>query len=210
VAGELDGSDFGITVRITAPQRRLQFCYDTGQHRHALRKLIARIPPVPESASPPSSPEPVLTPDIFSVSRRFDIATVLVAMFGYAVLFAGLRLIPGFPPAAMGLIGAFFAVIAVGQAVAIRWNSPRAASIIAGAVFWLAIVIIASAAYLDGCAACGLLMGALIFGPITGYLAGTLVGGVFLISHHLREANLFCRGAPQTDPNADSPWDASN
>ena len=165
---------------------------------------------MPESASQPSSPEPVLIPDIFSVSRRFDIATVLVAMFGYAVLFAGLRLIPDFPPAAMGLIGAFFAVIAVGQAVAIRWNSPRAASIVAGAVFWLAVYFIASATYLDGCAACGLLMAALIFGPITGYLAGTLVGGVFLISHHLREANLLRRRAPQTESNVDSPWNASN
>jgi hypothetical protein len=155
---------------------------------------------------PASSPK--LTPDVFSVSRRFDMATILVAMVGYAILFGLLRQIPNFPPWAIGAFGLFFAVVAIGQGVAIRWNNPRAASVIAGTVYWivLALVIAAMDTFRNPCELLALIVSALFVGPITGYLAGTLVGGVFLISHYLRESNGLRRRAPAEEDKFDSPW----
>lgn len=158
---------------------------------------------------PDSSPK--LIPDVFSVSRRFDMATILVAMVGYSILFGGLRLIlqiiPDLSSWAIGTFGMFFAVVAIGQAVAIRWNNPRAASVIAGTIFWLVVVIVTGV--LDRPPSywlCGLLFTSLVIGPIAGYLAGTLVGGVFLISHYLRESNGLRRRVPAEGEDADSPW----
>ncbi len=156
---------------------------------------------------PDSSPK--LTPDVFSVSRRFDMATILVAMLGYAILFGLLRQIPNIWPSVIATLGAFFAVVAIGQAVAIRWNNPRAASVIAGTLHWLALCIIAFAVNELGYSirfdVMMLLCSLTLFGPISGYLAGTLVGGVFLISHYLRESNGLRRRAPDKDEDADSP-----
>lgn len=137
-------------------------------------------------------------------------ATVLVAMLGYALLFTGLRLlseVAHFPPAAIGVVGIFFAFVAVGQAVAIPWNSPRTASAVAGVVFWSASAVIAVLSGSEGpCDACAMLVTAAVFGPLTGYLAGALVGGVFLVSHHLREADVFRRVGGREEADAASPW----
>jgi hypothetical protein len=145
------------------------------------------------------------TPDIFSVARRFDMATVLVAMLGYSLLFGGMLMLDAWP-SLIALFGAFFAFVAVGQAFAIRSGRPREASIIAGAIFWFFVACgLLTQAPLDPCMFVSAMFTATVAGPIAGYLAGTLVGGVFLISHYLREADLLRRRSPQADEDA-SPW----
>jgi erythromycin esterase len=142
-------------------------------------------------------------------------ATILVAMVGYSILFGGLRLIlqiiPDLSSWAIGTFGLFFAVVAIGQAVAIRWNNPRAASVIAGTVYWVfvAAVMAVTEGFRNPCEIFAMMALAAFFGPFFGYLAGTLVGGVFLISHYLRESDGLRRRAPVEDENADSPWGAA-
>jgi hypothetical protein len=164
---------------------------------------------VAEPPSPPPSPTHS-TPHIFSVSRRFDMATILVAMFGYAILFGALGFIPEISTYLIGLFGLFFAVVAVAQAVTIDWGNPRGVSIFAGGMFWFLFAVIQvmdDNFPLSPCTLLAALLTATVFGPIAGYLAGTLVGGVFLISHYLREANLLRRRSTSADAEANSPWD---
>ncbi|HEX6963617.1 MAG TPA: hypothetical protein VF175_17245 [Lacipirellula sp.] len=137
-------------------------------------------------------------------------ATVLVAMLGYAVLFAGMLLLdagPGF----MGVLASFFAFIAVAQAIAIRWNNPREASILGGALFWAAWMVWSLSRFWWGLDVCSLGAGAFCgaaLGMIFGYMAGALVGGVFLVSHYLRQSQLLHRRTSQSEASkADSPWE---
>jgi hypothetical protein len=155
---------------------------------------------------PESKPSQASVPEVFSVPRRFDLATVLVAMLAYAVLFAVLHA-PGVPRGVIGFVGLFFAVVAVGQAVAIRWQSPRLASMLAATLFWLVVGGVALGTRGGGCEACGVGMMAAVVGPITGYLGGALVGGVFLVSHYLRESKWLGRqSADSTLGEPASPW----
>lgn len=132
-------------------------------------------------------------------------ATVLVAMLGYSLLFGGMLMLNAWP-SLIALFGAFFAFVAVGQAFAIRSGRPREASIIAGTIYWFSVAcVMLIQAPLDPCTFVSAVFIAAVAGPIAGYLAGTLVGGVFLISHYLREADLLRRRAPQADEDA-SPW----
>ena len=137
-------------------------------------------------------------------------ATVLVAMVGYAILFTGLRLLNEVlkaPPAFIGVVGLFFAVVAISQAVAIRWNNPRAASAVAGLFYWvICFAVIAGIYGMPAYLFFGLYVVVFMISPIAGYLAGTLVGGVFLISHYLRESNGLRHQAPEEVEDADSPW----
>jgi predicted lactoylglutathione lyase len=137
-------------------------------------------------------------------------ATILVAMFGYAILFGALSFIPEVSTYLMGLLGLFFAVVAVAQAVFINLGNPRGASIFAGGMFWFLFAVIQvmdDNFPLSSCTLLAALSIAAVFGPIAGYLAGTLVGGAFLISHYLRESRLLRRRGTHTETEADSPWD---
>lgn len=150
-------------------------------------------------------------PDVFSVPRRFDLATVLVAMSAFAILFAGLLLLDA-RPSMLAIIGGFIATVGLGQGLAAKWNRPRAASMIAGALFWLLFfafaMTMASPHAGWPCALVGMVISAVTWGTVTGYLAGALVGGVFLVSHYLRE----WLGRSERDfiaeqPKSESPWE---
>lgn len=150
-------------------------------------------------------------PDLFSVPRRFDLATVLVAMLGFALLFAGMRSLD-MPPAAMAVLGGLFVAVAFGQWVANRRGRPREASIVAAGFYWFAF----NAWLMHGEGEHGFVVllfavfASAIYSFPTGYLVGTLVGGVFLVSHHLREHGLLRRRDASADhPHAESPWDES-
>jgi hypothetical protein len=148
-------------------------------------------------------------PDIFSVTRRFDLATVLVAMLGYAILFTVMLLMDA-EAWELGVGGSLFAVVAAGQAVAMRWNSPRLASVIAGTAFWFTFAAVAWVNYTDEnpCVFVALFLAAAAIGPASGYLVGALVGGVFLISYYLRESAWFSRRQPDEKASrVESPWE---
>ncbi len=157
-----------------------------------------RFPPLPDPS-----------PDIFSVSRRFDMATILVAMGGYALLFGGLHLL-GATPETIAAAGVLFAVVAIAQAISIRWGNPRAASIIAGVFFWnvaAAVILIRDGNY-DSWSILGGIFAVIALGPITGYLVGVLVGGVFLIAHYLRQSKALRRRIPASEDEPNSPWES--
>ena len=150
-------------------------------------------------------------PDVFSVPRRFDLATVLVAMSGFAALFTGL-LLHDARPSILAIIGGLVATVGIGQGVAAKWNRPRTASMLAGVLFWLlfSIFVMTTGAPHVGwpCALFGMTISVVVWGTVTGYLAGALVGGVFLVSHHLRENWVFGRRTSEADGSAsDSPWE---
>jgi hypothetical protein len=149
-------------------------------------------------------------PDIFSVPRRFDMATLLVAMTGFSLLFAFMYLIEPFTQAGaagMAVISGLFIAVTIGQALVIKGGDPRMASIIAGGVYWVfAAIVLASSLGPNRADAC-ILTTAVIIGPVTGYLAGTLVGGVFLVAYHLREHGFLKKRTPAHDPSDNSPWD---
>ncbi len=130
-------------------------------------------------------------PNVFSVPRRFDLATVLVAMSAFAILFAGLLLLNA-PPSVLAFLGGFLAVVAAAQWIGNKWNRPRTASIVAGIlIYWVAGV--AEAYFLPTPRMrfpqliVILFVSGTISGALAGYLGGALVGGVFLVSHYLRE-----------------------
>jgi hypothetical protein len=118
-------------------------------------------------------------PNIFSVPRRFDMATLLVAMTGFSLLFSGMYLIEPLTqagPLGMAVMAGLFVAVTMGQAVVIDGGDPRIASIIAGGLYWFAVAIflgvLTQHSRLDAC----FLAAIVIFGPVAGYLAGTLVG----------------------------------
>jgi putative addiction module component (TIGR02574 family) len=128
---------------------------------------------------------------VYAVPRRFDLSTIFVVTIAFSLLFAGMRLLP-FPPVASAIVGGYFALIGLGQAFLFRGNRPRTASMLVGAlyyallhfIFWqmsgprahpISSVVISS-------------VFVLIFGAVLGFVAGTLVGSVFMFADLLRRA----------------------
>jgi hypothetical protein len=150
-------------------------------------------------------------PDVFSVPRRFDLATVLVAMAAFSLLFAGLLLLDA-PPSVLAYLGGFLALVAAAQWIASNWNRPRTASVVAGIlIYWVAGV----AETLLMSPRMGLpqliaiqLVSATLAGSIAGYLGGVLVGGIFLVSHYLREwLKLGRHACIEESQESESPWE---
>lgn len=108
-------------------------------------------------------------PDVFAVPRRFDLATVLVAMTGFALLFTGLLLLDATPGVLAGA-AALFTLVAVAQAIAIRWEKPREASIVAGMVFFASLAMLPVVAYGP------IFLAELVVSPLWGRLPATLSG----------------------------------
>ena len=121
---------------------------------------------------------------IFSAPRKFDLATMLAVTTAYALMFAGMRAADA-PHEVMFWTGIFFSAVAAAQALLFQGASPRLSSVLVGTFFFVAATIVrwefAIISLLPA-----ILMGATMGAPF-GYLAGTLVGGVFLIAHHLRQ-----------------------
>ena len=154
----------------------------------------------------------VAKPNVFSVPRRFDLAAVLVAMSAFAILFAGLLLLDA-SPAVLALLGGFLAIVAAAQWIGSKWNRPRTASIIAGVlVYW---VVHIAGAYFSPPPRMGwpqavavMLFSGTLSGIIAAYLGGALVGGVFLVSHYLREwLGRGERDPVAAQPRCESPWE---
>jgi hypothetical protein len=132
---------------------------------------------------------------LYSVPRRYDLATLMAVTFAYSLLFGAMRWWQA-SPAAIGLVSLFVTLVGLGQALLFRGRSPRAASAVAGV---LAFLVCGIAAVLMSPyprtnhviywtdTVIGLATGSLCPGTILGYLAGTLVAGVFLVADLFRK-----------------------
>jgi hypothetical protein len=122
------------------------------------------------------------------VPRRFGIATILILMAVFAVLFGVLRMLD-VPPAVFIGISVFVGGVAACQAILFKGKDPRAASMIAGAVIFYVIMLIVCLTNDFGprdftrdmtLSFRGTLI-TLVIGGFLGYLVGGLMAAVFLV-----------------------------
>ena len=149
-------------------------------------------PPDPSQAlSPLNWPEEIpgrpLVPEaqVYSVPRRFDMASMLTVSLAYSILFAILRAL-GASWVVFLHLGGLTVAVGVAQALAEHSAQVRKASVITGGSYCVIMggILLAAApltsddrVYLALC---------LVTGPGLGYLAGALDGGLFLVADMVR------------------------
>jgi hypothetical protein len=139
--------------------------------------------------SPPAMPP---TSKIYSAPRRFDLATVFVVTFAYSLLFGMTSYVMSyldFPAAWSLIVGGFVTLVAAAQALLFGGQNARVASIYAGVVLTMLLnlsVVIWPPRGFPGIAMIFLLPFSAVLGAGFGYMAGALVGGVFLVADSLR------------------------
>ena len=145
-------------------------------------------------------PRPALK--LYSVPRRFDLATIFVVTLAYSLLFGAMKAI-GIPGIASLAVAGFISIIGLAQAFMFGSKHPRTASVIAGTLVYLICVI--AAWLINGRrmypAGAIVIVGSytLIGGAILGYLAGVAVGSVFLVADKVR--NRFSRKREKAEPH---------
>ncbi|MCO6043833.1 hypothetical protein NG895_07925 [Aeoliella sp. ICT_H6.2] len=124
---------------------------------------------------------------LYSVPRRFDIATMLTVSFAYSLLFTMLRLLGAEWPV-FAFIGGLTIAVGVAQAFFPYGDAPRWASAIAGVAYsllwWVAFVVVYGT--WDGEFLC-VAFSSVIWGPLLGYLCGACEAGVFLVADMVRK-----------------------
>ena len=126
---------------------------------------------------------------VYSAPRRFDLATLFVVMVVYACLlgvFVGL----GLPDPVTFLILGFLTLVAIGQPVLFGGRMPRLASAVVGGTSLPVIVAIMAFKNGTNTTTFGMILGGVscvAFGVFVGYVAGALVGGVFLVADIVRK-----------------------
>jgi hypothetical protein len=170
--------------------------YDTQRMADVPWKVVRQM-----AGTQPAAP----TSKIYSAPRRFDLATILIVTFAYSLLFAALSLLQ-LPPEASLIVGGFITLVGVGQAVFFGGRRPRLASIVIGLgiclTYWFVGWRFLWRAYSFD--VIGLLLIAwTITGLLGGYIAGTMVGGVFLIVDLVRSGWESFR--PTAPDDADEP-----
>lgn len=147
---------------------------------------------------------------MYGASRVFDLFTLMAITLAFALLFAILNfLAPAFegsPAAVTCGISGYVVLIALAQMFLYDGKNPRLASVVAGPVVML--LILAASWSLSGephfiLAMILSLCSSVTFGFFTGYLAGAVIAGVFLVADAMRG-----RYNPST-PASDSPRDLS-
>jgi hypothetical protein len=126
---------------------------------------------------------------IYSVPRRFDLATIFVVTLAYSLLFGVMKAI-GLPQSATAIIAAFIMLVGAAQALLFGGKQPRTASIVAGAVLYLLAITAAWVATGPRLYSVSQLLVpaslTIAGGGILGYLSGVMIGGVFLVADKLR------------------------
>jgi hypothetical protein len=137
--------------------------------------------------------DPAQTSGLYSAPRRFDLATIFVATAAYSIVFGVMSSLNHygrltyFGPVTQAAVGVFVTVIAAIQALYHNEANPRGVSIVAGAVTQTIIVsFLATMRWYYEPFLIVLVGYGMIGGAICGYLAGAVVGGVFLIADALR------------------------
>jgi hypothetical protein len=126
---------------------------------------------------------------LYSAPRRFDLATIFAVTTAYSLLFAALSGL-NFPPMASFCIAGFITGVGIGQAMLFGGKRPRRASVLVGAALYLfgalALIYRFEQSFSGGMIFLAVL-NSLVMGSIMGYVAGVLVGGVFLVADILRQ-----------------------
>ena len=156
---------------------------------------------------------------VYSAPRKFDVATLLVITLAYAIFFGGMSQVPFFAPWFIAYVAIFIGVICVAQAVLFQAKKPRLASVLTGLTMFMFTLFAAPmftpsssrvVRYFLGSTIFDtliILFFAIVFGSCFGYLAGAVVGGVFLISEAARSKIPFLRPKTQGPSNEnDNPW----
>ena len=134
----------------------------------------------------------------YQVPRRFSVRTLLVVTALFAAMLSLFKWTDTSP-----LVLVFYSsfVIVVGAAQVLLERSPRLASIVAGAIF-LPILKLIAVAVEDGLTAVntgpftglftnGQIVYLFLFGALYGYLSGTMLAGLYLVSDHIQRLFLW-------------------
>jgi hypothetical protein len=139
-----------------------------------------------------TAPRPSRTREqiLYSVPRRFDIATLLVVSLAYSLMFTLLRLLDA-PWEVFTFVGLFTVVIGIAQACFPHGGGPRVASMWAGMLYvlgWTVYVwLVRHAGNPLGFVGCWLFV-VVAGGAVLGYVGGAIEAGVFLIADKVRRA----------------------
>jgi hypothetical protein len=136
--------------------------------------------------------DPANTSGLYAAPRRFDLATIFVVTAAYSLLFGALTALDAvfhFGPLPLVILGLVLAVVGITQAFCHGMANPRGASVVAGGgafvLFYLLAVVFLPELFSSWFTS-EIVIG-LFFAPVCGYIAGVLVGGVFLIADKLRD-----------------------
>jgi hypothetical protein len=150
---------------------------------------------------------------VYSAPRRFDLATIFVVTLAYSLLLGAMSAMT-FPPVASLFVAGFVSLVGIGQAVLFGGARPRTSSVLVGIVLYvcamLGVWILGGQRMYPTELMLIMASYSLVGGAILGYLAGALVGGVFLVAEKIRVR--YSRPATETtedQPGADqddSPW----
>jgi hypothetical protein len=136
-----------------------------------------------------TSPASTPTQKLYSAPRRFDLFTIMIVTAAYALLLSSMSALR-FPPIASVFVAAFITIVGVGQAVLFGGRQPRLASAVSGTVAyfvgWVCFALMEPSWGMGYMIIPGLLMSGILGSPL-GYLAGVLVGGVFLVADVVRQ-----------------------
>lgn len=156
-------------------------------------------------------------PKVYSAPRRFDLSTIMVVTAAYALMFSVINALFSSFGGAAGIsimVGVFVTLVGVGQAFMFGGRRPRTASILVGTILTCLIMFGSMALFARGGGASFMLPWVLVYGVMTGaiygYLAGVMVGGVFLVSDWIRRRFKRNSLAVEIDlQTSASPFDAS-
>jgi len=120
----------------------------------------------------------------YGVPRHFGIGTILIVTAAFAGLLGLLRWL-GAPPLVVGFLVGFVSVVGLGQAVLFHGRRPRQASIVTGIACF---AVFAAVTFIRSIREPGsavlvvvMLVWAMLFGSLCGYLAGCFVAAVFMV-----------------------------
>lgn len=140
------------------------------------------------STTEPAAAEPV-GDRLYSVPRRFDLATLFVVSLAYALLFGLMRALH-FPTIVFLVSALYVTFVGLAQAVLFRGKKPREASIIASGVYWVVAMWIGFAnSGPNGFNLLGAFVISLCWatvGSAFGYLFGVVIAGIFLLADVVR------------------------
>jgi putative addiction module component (TIGR02574 family) len=132
---------------------------------------------------------PAAESKLYFAPRRFDLFTIMIVTAAYAILLSGMSALR-FTPVQSCYVAIFVTVVAIAQALLSGLSMPRAVSVYAGMVAFFVGTI--SYTFIEprfdlSEAIPAAIVFSLIFGGVLGYLAGVMVGGVFLVADLMRK-----------------------